>query len=253
MALHNFKQGAEEKKEENKPSNKVIIVVTNYTKIPDDKKKELKKEKTGWYLPEVAHPYYYLTKNGIEVTFASPKGGEAECDPDSIKSYEKDEDCIKFINEKLNDKNQLTTYAISALNHKEYAAIFFAGGHGTMFDFPKDHFLQSASQTIYENGGIVSAVCHGPAALINIKLNNNEYLIKNKNLCSFTNSEEKASKLDVIMPFMLEDELKKKGANFKGAKDWSENVIVDGRLITGQNPSSAIGVAKEIVKIMKKK
>jgi len=226
---------------------KVIFVVTNHTKWP-----KKKKEKIGWYLPEVAHPYYILIQAGIQVVFASPRGGGAEADPESVKNYEKDEKCIKFTKEKLDKDNKLETYAISALNHKDYQAIFFAGGHGTMFDFPDDKFLQQAAVTIYENDGIVSAVCHGPAALVNIKLSDGEYLVKDKNVTGFTNSEEKVAKVDDLVPFSLEDELVKKGGKFKGAQDWSCNVIVDGRLITGQNPSSAGAVAEAIIKLLKK-
>jgi len=119
-------------KKKKKKGPKVIIVVTNHTKFSDKKK-----ETTGWYLPEVAHPYYEFADNNVDVIFASPRGGLAECDPGSIKNYEHDPKCVAFIEDKLDKDNKLETYAISALNHKDYQAIYFAGGHGTMYDFRK--------------------------------------------------------------------------------------------------------------------
>jgi len=118
--------------------------------------------------------------------------------------------------------------------------------------FENDKFLQQAIVSIYENKGIVSAVCHGPASLVNVKLSNGQYLVKDKKVTGFTNSEEKAVKLDDVMPFSLEDELKKKGGKFEGGKDWESNVVVDGYLITGQNPASAEAAAKEIIKLLGK-
>jgi len=223
---------------------KVIIMVTNVS--------ELKKGKpTGWYLPEVAHPYYIFLHHGIEVIFASPKGGFAPVDQSSVKNYEKDDECVKFLKEKVDDKGHLDTYAISALNHKDYIAIFYSGGHGTMIDFKDDFVGCNASKAIYENGGIVSAVCHGPAGILNVKLTNGDYLIKDKMLTGFSNEEETEALQDKDVPFSLEHELKARGAKYVSVKNWGSNHIVDGRLITGQNPASAAATANAIVDAIK--
>jgi len=213
--------------------------------------KKMKNKPTGWYLPEVAHPYYVFVDNGFEVFFASPKGGFAPVDEKSVKDYEKDEVCARFIKDKVDDKGNLDTLAISALNHKEYRAIFFSGGHGTMIDFKDDFVSGNASKAIYENGGIVSAVCHGPAGLLNVKLSNGEYLIKGKMVTGFSNEEETAAQMDKEIPYSLEHELKVRGAKYVSVENFKCNAIVDNRVITGQNPASASETAKAIVHALK--
>jgi len=221
--------------------------VTNVSKMPDSNKA------TGWYLPEVAHPYYVFLENGFEVLLASPKGGFAAVDQNSVKSFEKDDLCVKFLKDKVDDKGNLDTYAISALNHKDYRAIFFSGGHGTMIDFKDDFVSANACKAIYEKGGVVAAVCHGPAALLNVKLSNGEYLVKGKMVTGFSNEEETEAQWDKAIPYSLEHELKSRGAKYVSVKNFGSNAIVDGRLITGQNPASSTETAKEIVKAIKKK
>jgi len=223
---------------------KVIIMVTNAGKLASGKP-------TGWYLPEVAHPYYIFLDSGCEVIFSSPKGGFAPVDQGSIKNYEKDEICTKFLKEKVDDKGNLDTYAISALNHKDYRAIFYGGGHGTMVDFKDDFVSCNASKAIYENGGVVSAVCHGPAGILNIKLSNGEYLIKGKMVTGFSNDEEIAAQMDKAVPYSLEHELKARGAKYVIVQNFGCNAVVDGRVITGQNPASSSETAKAVVKAIK--
>jgi len=140
------------------------------------------------------------------------------------------------------------TFALSDLDSKSYGAVLFAGGHGTMWDFPNNKKVNRISSEIYENGGIVSAVCHGPAALLGVRLSNGSHLIDGKNLTGFTNKEEASVELENVMPFALETELIKAGANFIGKENWTNNVVIDGRLITGQNPASAHGVGTAIAK-----
>jgi len=236
----------EKEKEKEKEKLKVIVVVTNVSKMGNGKA-------TGWYLPEVAHPYYVFLKSGVEVIFASPKGGFAPVDPGSVKNYEKDEECVKFLKDKVDDKGNLDTYAISALNHKEYRAIFWSGGHGTMLDFADDFVGCNAGTSIYENGGVVSAVCHGPAGLLNVKLKNGDYLIKDKMVTGFSNEEETEAQMDKVVPYSLEHELKTRGAKYISVKNWGSNVVVDKRVITGQNPASAKATAEAIVDAIKQK
>ncbi len=204
--------------------------------------------KTGFYLSEVTHPYYKIAEAGIDVDFASPKGGEAPMDKHS--KSEEDSENKKF----LADQNLVarldSTLKLADIDAKNYSAILFTGGHGTMWDFPNSEAVLNITKQIYENGGIVSAVCHGPAALVNIKLSNGKLLIHNRKLTAFTNGEESAVKLQDVVPFSLESMLTKNGAKFKGAKNWTPNVIVDGRLITGQNPQSASQLGEKIVEAL---
>ncbi len=223
----------------------VLIVVTNHETLGKTGKK------TGYYLPEVTHPYYKFKDAGFDVTFASPNGGYAPMDPKSLDL--KDPYNKKFYeNEKLMNKLK-NTVSLKSVDASKFDAIVFAGGHGTMWDFPNSESLNSLTAKIYEKGGVVAALCHGPAALVNVKLKNGEYLIRNKKTTGFTNEEEEIVKLTNEMPFLLETKLKERGASFNGASPWSENVVVDNRLITGQNPASASKLGEEVVKLLNNK
>lgn len=223
----------------------VLIVVTNHETLGKTGKK------TGYYLPEVTHPYYKFKDAGFDVTFASPSGGYAPMDPKSLDL--KDPYNKKFYeNKKLMDKLK-NTVSLENVDANKFDAIVFAGGHGTMWDFPNSESLNSLTANIYEKGGVVAALCHGPAALVNVKLKNGEYLIRNKKTTGFTNEEEEIVKLTKEMPFLLETKLKERGASFNGASPWSENVVVDNRLITGQNPASASKLGEEVVKLLNNK
>jgi len=222
---------------------KILLVVTNHEQLGTTGKK------TGYYLPEVAHPYFKFIKAGHEVVFASPKGGYAPMDPASKDL--KDPQNKKFFENKGLMKQLSNTVALKKIKASEYDAIVFAGGHGTMWDFHNSEVLNKLAAKIYERGGVVAAVCHGPAALVNIKLSNGDYLIKDKKVTGFTNKEEDIVELSSQMPFMLETELVKRGAKFSSAAPWKEKVVVDGRLITGQNPASAGALGVEIVNKLK--
>jgi len=243
---------------EQAPSPKrIIFVVSSYTDMPPteaEKKENKTPDKTGWYLPEVAHPWALWKEKGYEMTFVSPKGGFADCDESSIKGFAKDEECIKFTKAMMNEKSQIKTVKISEVKDvAKYDAIFYAGGHGTMWDFPDNEDQNKAAAEIYEAGGIVSAVCHGPAALVNIKLSNGEYLVKDKIVTGFTNDEELAAGKTEVMPFRMETVLKDRGAKFSCTKNWGVNVEVSERLITGQNPASASGTGQAVIDVLEKK
>jgi len=221
---------------------KVLIVVTNHSDLVGTD------TKTGYYLSEVTHPYDKFIKAGFDVDFASPEGGAAPMDP---KSLDLEDPLNKSFYENKELMGQLEkTISLKTINPKDYKAIVFAGGHGTMWDFADSEAISQVSREIYESGGVVAAVCHGPAALVNIKLSNGDYLIKGKRVTGFTNVEEDIVQLSKFMPFMLEDKLKERGATFEGAKPWSEQVVVDGRLVTGQNPASASRLGLQVVEIL---
>jgi putative intracellular protease/amidase len=190
---------------------------------------------TGWYLSEAAHPWKILREHGIQVEFMSPQGGHPQVDGFDLKdpinrAFWEDAD----VQAKL--KNTLTPDRVDA---RRYAAIHFVGGHGTMWDFPGNAAIAGAAAVIYERGGVVSAVCHGPAGLVDIKLSDGSHLVKGKTVAAFTNQEEKAAGLAEVVPFLLAEKLVERGARHVPAGNWIDNVQVDGRLITGQNPQSA--------------
>ena len=132
----------------------------------------------------------------------------------------------------------------------QYAAIYYVGGHGTMWDLPEHSQLTKITKEIYENEGIVAAVCHGPSGIVNVKLSNGKYLVDGKKVTAFTNQEEDAAGQTKNVPFLLESKLKERGAIFQPAANWQNNVVVDGRLVTGQNPASAGDLAQEIIQLL---
>ena len=158
----------------------------------------------------------------------------------------------KFVEDKKLMSALEKTLALKDLKAKDYQVIHFAGGHGAMWDFHNSEALNKLTAGIYQNGGIVSAVCHGPAALVNVKLSNGEYLVKGKEVSTFTDSEEREVKMDKTVPFLLESKLKERGANIVSAGNWQDKSVTSDRLVTGQNPQSGHSVAKRIVELAQK-
>jgi putative intracellular protease/amidase len=216
---------------------KVLFVVTSHDKKGDTG------QPTGYYLSEVTHPWDVLHNAGFEIDFVSPKGGKAPVDGFNL------EDPInkKFWNDTQYHAKIEKTMIPSEVKPEEYSAIYYAGGHGTMWDFPDNIELAKIASKIYENNGIVSAVCHGPVGFVNIKLSNGKYLVDGKKINSFTNEEEVAIGLEKIVPFMLETKLIERGAKFEKSGLWQKHVTTDQRVITGQNPQSAQGVGEAIL------
>lgn len=222
---------------ENAP--RVLMVLTSHSELGDTGKK------TGFWLPELTHPYYEFKKAGYSIDVASIQGGVAPVDPKSLT--EPDDANQRFLQDAELMSKVFTTLPLSGIDPKEYQAVVFAGGSGPMWDFPNNEHVNRVAASIYENDGVVSAICHGPAALIDIKLSNGEYLILGKKVAAFSNEEEAELKLTHIVPFLLQNKLIERGAKYIHGKAWKENVVVDGRLITGQNPASATSVAKKII------
>ena len=229
-------------KTQNKMKKKVLFVVTSHDK------KGSTGAKTGYYLSEVSHPWEVLHSAGYEIDFVSPKGGKAPVD-----GFNMDDPINKkfWDNETYRTKID-NTMKPSEVNPKDYVAIHYAGGHGTMWDFADNEQIASIASKIYENQGIVSAVCHGPAGLVNIKLTNGKYLVDGKKVNAFTNEEEVAVGLEGVVPYLLESKLIERGAKFEKSGLWQKHVTVDQRLITGQNPQSAEGVGQATLAELKK-
>lgn len=204
---------------------------------------------TGWYLPEFAHPYNQVSPYA-DIVVASPKGGEAPLDPSSVEMFKSDKESVDFLNNKSELWKNTTKLGDFKGQANEFAAIFFVGGHGPMFDLANDEISHSIIREFWESGRVVGAVCHGPIAIANVKLTDGSYLVDGSKVTGFTDAEEDQVQLSAYMPFLLEDVLKKNGGKFEAAEPWGEKVVVgkEGRLLTGQNPASATGIGKAIVK-----
>ncbi len=221
---------------------RILIVVTNHAELGETD------SKTGYFLSEVAHPWHVFTQAGYTVDFSSPQGGYAPMDP---KSFDLEDPVnLEFWHTLDAVEGVVATRALADLGASDYAAIFFSGGHGTMWDFPESKSVAVQTAAIYGQGGVVGAVCHGPAALVGVRINGRP-LVEGKRVASFTNKEEDAVKLTDVMPFLLESKLREQGAEFIHAPNFQTNVVVDGRLVTGQNPASAQKAAEAIVELLK--
>lgn len=196
--------------------------------------------KTGYYISEAAEPWQVFTDAGYAVDVASIDGGvppeDGRNDGDPIQRA--------FLNDPHISGQLLNTTRLADIDAADYGIVFFVGGHGTMWDFPTSSDADRLGREVYENGGVIAAVCHGPAALVNIALTGGDPLIAGKRVTSFTNDEEGAVGLTDVVPFLLADALTAKGATHVPGPNFTENVVTDGRLITGQNPQSAAGVAR---------
>ncbi|ACY18785.1 type 1 glutamine amidotransferase domain-containing protein [Haliangium ochraceum] len=219
---------------------RILIALTSHDALGDTGRS------TGFYLSEVSHPYYVFTDAGYEVDFVSPKGGAAPMDGvdrDDPKN-------AAFLDDAALMKRVSETMRPEQVEPQRYAAIFLAGGHGTMWDFPDEEGLQRLTATIYEAGGVAAAVCHGPAGLVNVRLSDDSYLVAGKRVAGFTNEEEQAVGLSEVVPFHLETRLIERGAKHEAAPKFQAQVVSSERLVTGQNPASASGVAEAMLTLL---
>jgi putative intracellular protease/amidase len=223
---------------------KILFVVTSHDQLGNTG------EKTGIWIEEFAAPYYNLSDQGVEITIASPKGGQAPIDPKSTLPENSTEATKRFYADEATQNRLSHTVALDKISQKDYDAVYYPGGHGPMWDLAEDLRSARLIEAFYQHNKPVSFVCHAPAALKNVKDISGEPLIKGKNVTGFTNSEEEAGKLTKEMPFLLEDMLKEKGANYQKAADWQPFAITDGLLITGQNPASSILVAEKLMALL---
>ncbi|WPV01931.1 type 1 glutamine amidotransferase domain-containing protein [Mucilaginibacter sp. cycad4] len=221
---------------------KVLCVVTS------NNVKGASSQPTGFWFSELTHALEQFENAGLQYELASVNGGEPPIDPMSLDLNDP-VNTHYWNNTKFREALKNTT-SIKAIKSSNYDAVFYAGGLGAMWDFTDNEKIQSVNREIYETGGVVSAVCHGPAALINVKLKDASYLVSGKNVAAFTNEEEAEVQATDIVPFLLETALINHGALYNRAANWSKNVVVDGRLVTGQNPGSAGGVGEEVSKIL---
>lgn len=231
---------------------KIVIVLTSHSDLGHTKLGN-SEGKTGFWIEEFATPYYLFQDAGAIITLASPNGGQPPIDPksnapenqtESTVRYKKDENLLELM------ANTMQLQEISATN---FDAIFFPGGHGPLWDLATDKIAIKLIEDFWDAKKPVATVCHSPSVLLNAKDEDGDYLVKGKKVTGFSNSEEVAVKLDKIVPFLLEDELKKKGAIYSKKEDWASYVVKDGLLITGQNPASSGEVAKQLLNLLKNK
>jgi len=220
---------------------RALIVLSSHEQLGDTGRT------TGFYLPEAAHPYKVFSEAGWTVEFVSPQGGKPPMDGVDLSDP---------VQQAFLDDPQIaaTLTATSTPDHidpGDYDVIFYAGGHGSMWDFPDNTRLAEVAAQMYEAGGVVAAVCHGPAALINVRLSDGAYLIDGRAVAAFTDDEERAVGLAQVVPFLLQTRLTDRGARHTGAPNFKPYVVADDRLITGQNPASATGVAERIVALIR--
>ncbi len=226
---------------------KVLMVLTSHGELGNTG------EKTGFWIEEFAAPYYVLADAGTELTIASPKGGQPPVDPKSESPDAQTPATKRFYSDNEAIDKVAHTMKLSEVNETDYDAVFYPGGHGPLWDLATDAISISLIEEFYKNNKPVAFVCHAPAALINVKTHNGEPLVKGKEVTGFSDTEEEAVKLTKVVPFLLEDELKKLGAKYSKGNDWSSYVKKDGLLITGQNPASSEAVAKMLLTTINEK
>jgi putative intracellular protease/amidase len=206
---------------------------------------------TGVWLEELAAPYYAFKDAGVEVTLASPKGGKTPVDPGSVKA-EKDNPAIvnRFLQDVAAMQAAENTRRAADVNAAEFDAVFFPGGHGTMWDLPSDAGVIAAVNSAYAKGRVIASVCHGAAGLVGATKPNGEPLVNGLRVNSFTDAEEDAAGLTNVVPFALESKLRELGGKFEGAANWQPFAVRDGQLVTGQNPASSELVAHHVLQAL---
>lgn len=216
---------------------RILFVVTSHSEIDPD-------HKTGLWLEEYSIPFRAFRDAGFEVVTASPHGGQAPIDPRSLEGHKADDEALAALAQ--------TRTLLEAGDASGYDAIFLPGGHGTMFDLARNPPVKSLLSEFDAQGKIVAAVCHGPAAFVDaIRAGEPRTLVAGRTIACFTDAEERAVKLDTLMPFLLASKLREQGAVVVENADWSEHVEIDGQWITGQNPQSSAATAAAVVEALR--
>jgi putative intracellular protease/amidase len=208
-------------------------------------------KQTGTWFHELAAPYYILTEAGFEVVFASPKGGEAPIDLLSMKSPFTTQWTERFLNDPVALFAAKNTRKLRSIDYSGFDAVFFPGGYGLLWDLASDSYVIKLIRDVYESDRPIAMVCHAPAILRDVKKSNGEYLVNASRVTGFKNSEDTEVELLHHLLFSLEDELKRRGADYISLKNWEPNVVIDGNLMTGQSPASAVPLAEALRKRLK--
>jgi putative intracellular protease/amidase len=220
---------------------KILMLLTSHDQLGDTGRK------TGFWLEEFAAPYYVFRDANADVTLASPEGGQPPLDPKSAEPDSRTEATKRFDADDEAQAALANTVKLSDIQAADYDALFYPGGHGPLWDLAEDRRSIALIESMYAAGKPVAAVCHAPAVFKGAELADGSALVKGKSLTGFSNSEEAAVQLTDIVPFLLEDVLKARGANYSKADDWHSYAVTDGNLITGQNPASSERVAQLVL------
>ena len=222
-------------------TKKILMVLTSHDELGNTG------QKTGFWVEEFAAPYYAFIDAGVEVTLASPKGGKAPIDPTSTLEDFQTEATTRYDNDPAVQAKISTTVELSSLRESDFDGVFYPGGHGPLWDLTDNVVSINLIESFLKAGKAVATVCHASAALLNVKQASGEYAIKGKAITGFTNSEEEAVQLTEVVPFLLEDELIKRGGEYQNAEDWHAFVVQDELIITGQNPASSALAAEKLL------
>jgi putative intracellular protease/amidase len=224
---------------------KILMVLTSHDRLGDTGKK------TGFWLEELAAPYYVFKDAGAEIVLASPKGGQPPLDPKSDAPDAQTAATVRF-NEDADALAALAaTQKLKEVVDGEFDAVFYPGGHGPLWDLADDPDSLRLIEQTFSAGKPLAAVCHGPAVLRHARGALGEPLVKDKRVTGFSNEEEAAVGLAEVVPFSLEDELKKNGARYERGALWQSYVVTDGRLVTGQNPASSAEAAEDVLRLLR--
>lgn len=222
----------------------ILIVLTSHDQLGDTG------AKTGFWLEELAAPYYTLKDAGATITLASPKGGQPPLDPKSADESAQTDDTRRFENDADAKAQLAATHRLAEVDIAGFDAVFYPGGHGPLWDLAGDATSRALIEGAIAAGKPVAAVCHAPGVLRDVLGPDGQPLVKGKSVTGFTNSEEAAVGLTDVVPFLVEDMLKDKGGVYSKTDDWGVHVVRDGLLITGQNPASSAATAQELVKAL---
>jgi putative intracellular protease/amidase len=224
---------------------KILMVLTSHATLGDSG------HKTGFWLEEFAAPYYLFMDGGAAVTLASPQGGQPPMDPRSGEPESRTEATQRFEQDATAQERLAHTTPLAQVQADNYDALFFPGGHGPMWDLASSEAVARLVEAFHSQGKVVSAVCHGPAALIGAKTAAGTSILNGKRVTGFTNQEEIAVELDQIVPFLLETRLTELGGQFSCTEAFQPYVVTDGQLITGQNPASSAPAAQAVLEALK--
>ena len=222
-------------------TKKILMVLTSHDELGNTGKK------TGFWVEEFAAPYYTFIDAGVEVTLATPLGGQAPIDPTSTLEDFQTAATERYDGDDAAQAKIATTLQLSSLNESDFDGVFYPGGHGPLWDLTNNKDSITLIKSFLKAGKAVATVCHASAALLNVKQASGDFAIKGKAVTGFTNSEEEAVQLTEVVPFLLEDELIKRGGEYQKAQDWHAFVVQDGLIITGQNPASSALAADKLL------
>lgn len=222
-------------------TKKILMVLTSHSALGDTG------ENTGFWVEEFASPYYVFADAGIDITLASVKGGQPPIDPKSTMADFQTAATQRFDQDPALLAALAATTALSDIDIAQYDGVFYPGGHGPLWDLTDNSNSQQLINHCLNNHKPVAAVCHASAVLLNVTDQQGEFVIKGKKVTGFSNSEEDAVQLSDVVPFMLEDELVKRGGDYQKGDDWGDFCVADGLLITGQNPASSASAAQQLL------